>query len=132
MLNRVLTTVGAVAMLGLSLPAFAAPMLVIPVQRIASPMTLEQVQKCVVNAATKHQWQIVRKDKNSVLLRYSRNAKWAADVKVTYSTKQYKIDYVDSYGLKYKEANGLGDIHRNYNRWVNNLNNTIQKNLSLL
>ncbi len=132
MLNRVLTTVGAVAVLGLSLPAAATPMLVIPAQTISAQVTLEQVQKCVVNAAVKHQWQIVKKDSDSVLLRYSRNPKWAADVKVTFTTKQYKIDYVDSFGLKYKVVDGQGDIHRNYNRWVNNLNTTIQRNINLL
>lgn len=46
-----------------------------------------------------------------------------ADITISYDTDSYSIAYRDSHGLDYR--NGM--IHRNYNRWVNNLNTDIQR-----
>ncbi|MDD1791865.1 hypothetical protein L4D06_04790 [Enterovibrio makurazakiensis] len=51
-----------------------------------------------------------------------------AVIDVTYSDKSYSIDYVDSENLKYSD----GKIHRNYNRWINNLDVDIRKHLAVL
>ena len=53
-----------------------------------------------------------------------------AIVDVTYDTSTYSIQYVDSTNLNYNESKGT--IHKNYNGWIQNLENAIQRELSAL
>lgn len=46
-----------------------------------------------------------------------------AIVEISYSDKQYSINYKSSKNLKYKD----GKIHKNYNRWIANLSKTIKE-----
>jgi hypothetical protein len=49
-----------------------------------------------------------------------------AEISIPYSATRYSINYVSSLNLM---ASG-GQIHKSYNRWVQNLNQNIQLNLS--
>lgn len=49
-----------------------------------------------------------------------------AEVRITYTASSYDIKYDSSFNL---QASG-GKIHKNYNRWVRNLDKDIQLNLS--
>jgi hypothetical protein len=49
-----------------------------------------------------------------------------ADITVVYDADSYSIQYRDSQNLNYRN----GRIHRNYNRWVANLNTDIQRALA--
>lgn len=49
-----------------------------------------------------------------------------ADIAITYNADSYSIAYRDSQGLNYR--NGM--IHRNYNRWIANLNADIQATMA--
>ncbi len=51
-----------------------------------------------------------------------------AVIDVEYDAKSYSINYVSSKNLKYAD----GKIHRNYNRWLNNLDHDIKKKLAKL
>lgn len=51
-----------------------------------------------------------------------------ADITVSYTPTSYSIAYRSSEGLDYRN----GKIHRNYNRWVANLNTDIQRTLGSL
>lgn len=51
-----------------------------------------------------------------------------AVIEITFDKKTYSINYVDSIDLKYKD----GKIHRNYNRWIRNLEVDINQNLARL
>lgn len=53
-----------------------------------------------------------------------------AVVGIKYDTKSYSIDYADSTNLKYDEKKRT--IHRNYNGWIQNLDNAIRTNLANL
>lgn len=48
-----------------------------------------------------------------------------ARIQIDYTEKFYAITYLESENLLYKE----GKIHRNYNRWINNLDQMKQSNL---
>ena len=48
--------------------------------------------------------------------------------KIPYNNNYYSIIYLNSVNLKASD----GKIHRNYNRWVNNLNVDIQRAIALL
>ncbi|WP_246236208.1 hypothetical protein [Acerihabitans arboris] len=50
-----------------------------------------------------------------------------ADIRITYNANGYKITYVASKNLL---ADGKGQIHRNYNNWISNLDRDIQLKLS--
>jgi hypothetical protein len=49
-------------------------------------------------------------------------------VEISYTEDSYAITYKNSKNLDYDD----GSIHRNYNRWVINLSNTIQKEIAAL
>jgi hypothetical protein len=53
-----------------------------------------------------------------------------AVVNIDYDTAAYSINYADSSELKYDAAKGT--IHKNYNGWIQNLNNAIRAQLSAL
>lgn len=49
-----------------------------------------------------------------------------AEIRINYTASSYDINYENSQNLR---ASG-GQIHKNYNRWVRNLDKEIQLNLS--
>ena len=51
-----------------------------------------------------------------------------AQVTIDYTASGYSIRYKDSTNLGYKD----GKIHRNYNKWVQNLNMDIQRAFAML
>ncbi|WP_062666334.1 hypothetical protein [Grimontia celer] len=51
-----------------------------------------------------------------------------AVIEIPYSDKSYSINYVESENLMESD----GKIHRNYNRWVNNLDVDIRKKLAVM
>jgi len=51
-----------------------------------------------------------------------------ARVAIAYSTRSYSITYKDSHTMNYDGAT----IHRNYNKWVRNLEILINRQLSSL
>jgi hypothetical protein len=53
-----------------------------------------------------------------------------AVVNIDYDTATYSINYADSSELKYDAAKGT--IHKNYNGWIQNLNNAIRAQLAAL
>ena len=132
MIKRALFTAVATAIIAASSTVSANPMIQLPVQQIVTPVSMEQLQKCVTASAISTNWTVLENRPGNLLLRYSRNPKWWVKVKVTYSEKEYRIDDVDSDGLNYRMKDGVPDIHRNYNRWIKNLNKYIQVNLSRL
>jgi hypothetical protein len=48
----------------------------------------------------------------------------SVDVRIPYTATSYSINYESSMNLKAAD----GKIHKNYNRWVNNLDHDIQLN----
>ena len=51
-------------------------------------------------------------------------------VDIKYDHKSYSIDYKDSTNLNHDAAKG--QIHRNYNGWIQNLDKAIQAQLSAI
>lgn len=50
-----------------------------------------------------------------------------AHIRINYTANGYRINYVDSENLNADN----GKIHRNYNRWINNLDHDIQLRLAI-
>lgn len=88
-------------------------------------VSMEDVQKAIVRAGVGLGWQMKPMGPGLIegtLMLRSHMAK----VDIKYDTKTYNITYKDSSNLDYK-----GDsIHKNYNGWVQNLDNGIRTQLS--
>lgn len=108
--------------------AFAAPPLIVNIEN--SPITSNQVltimdvERAIVQGCRVRGWQprVIEPGHIEAVL-YIRSH--VAKVDIRFDTKTYSIKYKDSTNLDYRN----GRIHRNYNKWVQNLNNDIQSKI---
>jgi hypothetical protein len=98
----------------------------VPTLRNGDVLPLEQVETAIMTAARKRGWVpgVVEPGliEATLVVRSHR-----AVINIHYTRDSYDIAYQDSENLNYKR----GKIHRNYNRWVANLDKSIQKELSI-
>lgn len=87
--------------------------------------TTAQVKKAIFKAGTQREW-IMNEAGPGVIKARQQNRDHVAEIRINYSATGYSITYDNSLNLE--AANGK--IHKNYNRWVNNLNKDIQVYLS--
>jgi hypothetical protein len=86
-----------------------------------------QVRTAIVSAGTSLGWQIV--ETSPGVMQGTLNLRGhTAVVEIPYSVKSYSIKYKSSVNLGEKE----GNIHKNYNGWVQNLDNKIRAEISRL
>ncbi|MDR0762662.1 MAG: hypothetical protein LBF13_06405 [Campylobacteraceae bacterium] len=88
-------------------------------------LTKVQVEKAILQAGNQRGW-VMKKIKDGVISAtlYVRNH--MALVEINYSATSYNITYKNSQNLNYDGTN----IHKNYNSWIRNLDNSIQINLN--
>jgi hypothetical protein len=89
------------------------------------PLTHEQVRSAIVRAGTSLGWQM-KDDGSNTLVGTLILRKHVAVVAIPYSTTTYSIKYRSSENLD--EAGG--QIHKNYNGWIQNLTRGINAQLS--
>ncbi|WDZ73326.1 hypothetical protein PWW31_07710 [Vibrio harveyi] len=94
---------------------------------VAYDLQNKQVKAAIVQSATNRGWTIEETSLGVLIAKINVRSHFA-EVKIPYSNKYYSIIYLNSVNLKASD----GKIHRNYNRWVNNLNVDIQRALALL
>ncbi|MGF1756293.1 hypothetical protein L4C33_22245, partial [Vibrio makurazakiensis] len=94
---------------------------------VAYDLQSKQVKSVIYEAATARNW-LVSEIKPGLLRAELFVRDHHAVVDIAYSEKFYSIQYVESENLKYND----GKIHRNYNRWINNLNTDIKAKLARL
>lgn len=88
-------------------------------------VSMEDVQKAIVRAGAGLGWQMKPMGPGLIVGTLNLRSHMAM-VDIKYDTKSYSITYKDSNNLDYK-----GDsIHKNYNSWVQNLDNGIRSQLS--
>jgi len=90
-------------------------------------VTLEQAKNAIVNAGASSRW-LVEEIKPGYLIAKRFNGSQNVEVDIKYTTKVFSISYKDSHGLDY---DGL-TIDVNYNRWVQNLHHSINKEFDSL
>jgi hypothetical protein len=93
----------------------------------AKPVSLDDVRVAISRAGTRLGWQMVAVENGVINARLNLRAH-AAAVDVRYSVKSYSIVYRDSTNLDYRG----GQIHKNYNGWIQNLDREIRNELLLL
>jgi hypothetical protein len=98
----------------------------IPVSSDGKQPSFDKVQTAIIKACKDRGWAPTIKEKGLVDagLRIRRHH---AEVSIKFDTTMYSIKYVSSENLNY----GDGEIHRNYNKWITMLSNTIQKELGV-
>lgn len=85
----------------------------------------EKMKTVIVNALQKREWTVQRLSPQRVQAEITVRNQYYAAIDITYTRNSYAITYRDSRELAYKD----GKIHRNYNRWVNNLDSDIMAGL---
>ncbi|HBR1353457.1 TPA: hypothetical protein L9L49_001902 [Klebsiella quasipneumoniae subsp. quasipneumoniae] len=92
---------------------------------VSAGHTEAQVKDAIIKAGAQRQW-IMSDAGPGVIKGKLQNRDHVADIKINYSATSYSIVYVSSINLMASN----GKIHRNYNRWVHNLDKDIQVTLA--
>ena len=100
----------------------------------------ESLETAIIQAALRKQWQVLEKAPGKITLTYPRQSHPRyqvinAVVRVEYDDKTYRIVHVSEQGLEMGACVGEPEtqcIHRNYNRWITNLDLQIQKQTARL
>ncbi len=102
-----------------------APLRNLQNQQIPATLSSHQVVRAITVAAHEKGWQVSQVRPGLLYAKIDVRSH-VAQVKIPYTRSHYSILYRGSSNLNY---NGH-EIHRNYNRWVANLNKYIQQNLT--
>ncbi|MDN3614374.1 MAG: hypothetical protein ACPG5L_09200 [Vibrio gallaecicus] len=94
---------------------------------VALNLQSKQVKSAIYDSAIDRGW-LVSEIKPGLLRAELYVRSHHAVIEIPYSDKFYSILYVESENLKYAD----GNIHRNYNRWINNLNVDIKRKLAVM
>jgi hypothetical protein len=115
--------------LGLLLLASCArqlPILNLQNQPIQANLSNNQIKKAIMLAGAQRGWQMREVKPGMIHGSISRRGH-VAGINIAYSNTSYSINYASSSNMMEK---GTGTIHRNYNRWVQLLSESIQKALA--
>ncbi|MFD2640611.1 hypothetical protein [Pseudomonas japonica] len=118
------------ALLGLAL-AFAAGCTSKPVMApkellvVGHSYSNDDIQRAILQAVAERGWTARNVVPGLVQADITVRNTFYAAVDIRYSLSNFRIDYRDSRGLDYNN----GKIHRNYNRWVYNLDKSIMREL---
>lgn len=101
-----------------------------PAEQLTSHHTYnqQQVQQAILKAIAERGWTARSVDPSVIRADITVRNTFFAAVDIHYSASQFRIAYRDSRELGYKD----GKIHRNYNRWVYNLDRSILRELNTL
>lgn len=95
--------------------------------------TMGMVSNCIAAGAQKAGWQLERLDNDRFMATYYVKDKLGYDEKaafaeITYSTTSYRIEHSRTVELLYNEQKNT--VHKNYNKWIRELDAAIQRELS--
>ena len=109
--------------------ARTVPMYDLPQQEVQQKVSQKDVYKAIVRAAGQRGWS-VQKVKEGLLEATYAKRDFSVTINIIYTATSYDINYKDSTGLKYNAADST--IHKNYNSWIKNLEQSINRELMLL
>lgn len=96
-------------------------------QFLEPPVDVKQFKNAVRIALVTFNWRIVSEETDAIYARYEKsNGVIVADIKIVLSGDAYTIEYIDSKGLNANLETQV--IHRNYPRWIANLDKSIYLN----
>jgi hypothetical protein len=126
---RILAVVMATVLVTACAPTMVRNVTDAPVVSNKASLTLDDVRVAITRAGTGLGW-IMIEERPGLIKGTLKLRSHEAIVDVTYDTSAYSIQYADSTNLNYNESKGT--IHKNYNGWIQNLENAIERELSAL
>jgi hypothetical protein len=90
-------------------------------------LSIQEVGKAIRLAGRTRGWEMKDVGEGKIRGTLRVRGKHTANVMITYNTKTFSIEYVDSENLLYDPKNN--GIHKRYNRWVALLDRSIRKEL---
>lgn len=103
------------------------PIMAVENAEVTFNLPVSSVKKAILEAGAQRDW--IMTETSPGIIRGDLSVRsHKAVIEITFNDKAYSINYVNSENLKYSD----GKIHRNYNRWINNLSLDIRKKLSIL
>ncbi len=120
----------SVALLGSGVALAAKPILnlrseVVPPHYDGTDRTLDEVRESIANGCRGKGWRPIIDGDTQIVCSILVRGRHYAEVKIPFSTTNYSILYSSSRQLDYNEKKQR--IHRSYNNWVLNLNQSIQQ-----
>jgi len=107
-----------------------------PVMSISQTVNTQQAgdsmrtQIAIYEALQGRGWQLQSDDGSKIIARYNKQDRHTAVIQIDYSAYRYSIKHVSSQGLNYNVKRN--SIHRNFNRWIKNLEMDINSKLSFM
>jgi hypothetical protein len=96
-------------------------------RELAQPIEMSKLKSSIQLALIDLNWRTISQTASSVSAEFQKDeGEVRATIKVVFSTSGYQIEYVDSRGLNVDLQEKT--IHRNYMRWVRNLDKEIATN----
>jgi hypothetical protein len=102
------------------------PMLTLNSERVPQGLSLAKVEKAITSAGILKGWKMTPIAPGVIQADLALRTH-TAQVKITYNTNSYAINYVNSTDLDYNASKAV--IHRQYNNWITALNAQIQSDL---
>ena len=96
-------------------------------QTLTQRYTDNQMKLAIIEAGINRKWVMTPVSPGVINGRLAQRD-LVANIRITYTSQNYRIDYVSSENLNA----GQGEIHNKYNRWVTSLDQEIQLRLSAL
>jgi hypothetical protein len=94
-------------------------------EKITQTLTQAQVEKAILKAGLAKNWEM-KVTEPGLIRGHVTVRNHEATIDIRYNERDYSIRYVSSVEL---DDDGKGKIHRNYNKWIALLDNTIQQEL---
>ncbi|WP_424986929.1 hypothetical protein [Microbulbifer sp. S227A] len=96
-----------------------------PVTSVSHQLSTAQVRRVILNAGAQRGWVMEQAGPNTIRATL-RLRDHVAVARIVYTSTAFSIEYVNSSNLLYSN----GNIHRNYNSWITNLENDIALGLN--
>ena len=97
----------------------------VPANLDGSQPSLSEVTEAIMRGCRDRGWTARRNEDGSITASILVRGKHFAEIDIAYDTAQYSITYRSSRNLDYNAKRQR--IHRNYNRWVTMLSNSINR-----
>ncbi|MEE4302562.1 hypothetical protein [Wenzhouxiangella sediminis] len=91
--------------------------------------SMEEIEDAILDAMRNRGWAVHERNRGEIIADLHVRSHFAR-VGITYNTGAIAIEYMDSENLEYEVVDGQQRIHGNFNSWLTNLSNDIQRNLS--
>ncbi len=95
---------------------------------ISGKHSMSSIERAIKKGAMRKGWATKRVARGELEARNNVRGKHLVVVSIVYNSKGYRINYKDSHNMKYDPSSNT--IHKNYNKWIANLERNINYELS--